>query len=104
VTGRLALLGDAAHPMLQYLGQGACQALEDAVALGRALPDLEAYQRARLPKAVRCQTSARPWGDLWHTADPLTIAVRDRMFALRAADDYTELDWLYAGPGGPDPA
>ncbi|MEO6090718.1 MAG: FAD-dependent monooxygenase [Umezawaea sp.] len=96
VTGRLALLGDAAHPMLQYLGQGACQALEDAVALGRTLPDLEAYQRARLPKAVRCQTSARPWGDLWHTADPLLVAVRDRMFALRADDDYTELDWLYA--------
>jgi salicylate hydroxylase len=106
VTGRLALLGDAAHPMLQYLGQGACQALEDAVELGgrlRADVDgaLEAFQRARRPKAVRCQTSARPWGDLWHTADPLTVAVRDRMFALRAHDDYTELDWLYAGPDGP---
>jgi len=109
VTGRLALLGDAAHPMLQYLGQGACQALEDAVELGARLHDdvdgaLEAFQRARRPKAVRCQTSARPWGDLWHTADPLLTAVRDRMFALRADDDYTELDWLYAGPGGPGPA
>ena len=65
---------------------------------------LEAFQGTRLPKAVRCQTSARPWGDLWHTADPLLTAVRDRMFALRAADDFTELDWLYAGPGGPGPA
>ncbi len=106
VTGRLALLGDAAHPMLQYLGQGACQALEDAVELGGRLHDdvdgaLEAFQRARRPKAVRCQTSARPWGDLWHTADPLLVAVRDRMFALRADDDYRELDWLYAaGTGG----
>ncbi|HWO61289.1 MAG TPA: FAD-dependent monooxygenase [Umezawaea sp.] len=109
VTGRLALLGDAAHPMLQYLGQGACQALEDAVEVGARLRDdvdgaLEAFQGTRLPKAVRCQTSARPWGDLWHTADPLLTAVRDRMFALRAADDFTELDWLYAGPGGPGPA
>ena len=106
VRGRLVLVGDAAHPMLQYLGQGACQALEDAVELGDRLADdeagaLEAFHRARHPKAVRCQTSARPWGDLWHTDDPLTMAVRDRMFALRADDDYSELDWLYGvSPGG----
>jgi salicylate hydroxylase len=108
VTGRLALLGDAAHPMLQYLGQGACQALEDAVELGRQLGrhgfdgGLREYERIRLPRASRCQVAARPWGELWHTADPLTIAVRDRMFALRADDDYSELDWLY-GETSPRP-
>jgi salicylate hydroxylase len=100
VTGRLALLGDAAHPMLQYLGQGACQALEDAVELGRRMhlhgvDGLVEYERIRVPRASRCQVTARPWGELWHTADPLMIAVRDRMFALRAFDDYSELDWLY---------
>lgn len=111
IAGRLALVGDAAHPMLQYLGQGACQALEDAVELGYRLernhPDVDAayreFQTARLPRAARCQASARPWGELWHTADPLLRAVRNRLFVQRAADDYSELDWLYA-PGEPGTA
>jgi len=109
IDDRLLLIGDAAHPMLQYLGQGACQALEDAVELGYRLRlhkgNVDAAYRdfvdVRLPRTARCQTSARPWGELWHTDDPLTVAVRDRLFASRAADDYTEIDWLYspAEPG-----
>jgi 2-polyprenyl-6-methoxyphenol hydroxylase-like FAD-dependent oxidoreductase len=103
-SGRLLLTGDAAHPMLQYLGQGACQALEDAVELGYRLElhgsDIDAayreFQDARLPRTARCQTAARPWGDLWHTGDPLTVALRNRLLAQREPDDYTELDWLYA--------
>ncbi|WP_020415801.1 FAD-dependent monooxygenase [Amycolatopsis sp. ATCC 39116] len=106
VHERLALMGDAAHPMLQYLGQGACQALEDAVELARQLDrhDVDTafagYERRRLPRATRCQRTARPWGEIWHTADPLTRAVRNRMFQLRAPDDYTDVDWLYADPEG----
>lgn len=102
VHQRLALMGDAAHPMLQYLGQGACQALEDAVELGRQLsahnPDtaFARYQEARLPRATRCQRTARPWGEIWHADDPLTRALRNRMFQLRAFDDYTDVEWLYA--------
>jgi|HubBroStandDraft_3_1064219.scaffolds.fasta_scaffold08709_4 2-polyprenyl-6-methoxyphenol hydroxylase-like FAD-dependent oxidoreductase len=103
-SGRLLLTGDAAHPMLQYLGQGACQALEDAVELGYRLElhgsDIGAayreFQEARLPRTARCQTVARPWGDLWHTGDPLTVALRNRLLAKREPDDYTEVDWLYA--------
>lgn len=103
-TGRSVLIGDAAHAMLQYLGQGACQALEDALELGAALERhpgdhlsaLKAYEQVRMPVASRCQTAARPWGALWHSADPTVVALRDRVFRMRDADDYTELDWLYA--------
>ncbi|MEA2126071.1 MAG: 3-hydroxybenzoate 6-monooxygenase, partial [Solirubrobacteraceae bacterium] len=56
---RITLLGDAAHPMLQYLAQGGCQALEDAVALGAAVAEhgatpaaLAAYEAARRPRAT----------------------------------------------------
>ncbi|TQM43847.1 FAD-dependent oxidoreductase [Pseudonocardia cypriaca] len=108
INGPLLLTGDAAHPMLQYLGQGACQALEDAVELGHraarhtvdgVLDVARAYrefEEVRLPRTTRCQTSARPWGELWHTDDPMVLALRDRVFGQRAADDYRELDWLYA--------
>jgi len=106
VHRRLALLGDAAHPMLQYLGQGACQALEDAVTLGHQIDryDIDTafarYEQRRLPRATRCQRTARPWGEIWHTADPLARALRNRMFQLRAFDDYSDVEWLYADPEG----
>ncbi len=108
VLGRVALLGDAAHPMLQVLGQGACQALEDAVCLADQLarhPDepvkaLAGYEDQRLPRTTRCQRTARPWAELWHLRDPLAIALRDRILRDRAPDDYRDVDWLYAA----DPA
>lgn len=104
VEGPLALLGDAAHPMVQYLAQGAAQALEDAVQLASALDAnadsmseaLLAYQNVRMPRATRCQTSARRWGELWHTGDPVTVGLRDRFLRMRRFDDYSEVDWLYA--------
>jgi 3-hydroxybenzoate 6-monooxygenase len=111
INKRLLLTGDAAHPMLQYLGQGACQALEDAVELGYRLArngsDIDTayreFEQVRLPRTARCQTSARPWGELWHTDDPVTLGLRNRILAMRAPDDYTELDWLYA-PASPGTA
>ncbi len=102
VDGRFVLLGDAAHPMLQYLGQGACQALEDAELLSILLAEapldeaLADYQRVRVPRATRCQRSARPWGEVWHTTDPITQRLRDRLMRSRAWDDFGEVDWLYA--------
>ena len=103
IAGRAALLGDAAHPMLQYLGQGACQALEDAYELGRQLPRnphdipaaLACFQERRIARTTRCQLSARPWGQAWHAADPVTVGLRNRVLRQRRPDDYRELDWLY---------
>jgi 2-polyprenyl-6-methoxyphenol hydroxylase-like FAD-dependent oxidoreductase len=43
---------------------------------------------------------AYPWGQVWHTGDLVTIALRDRVLRLRAFDDYSDLDWLYAGQPG----
>lgn len=69
-TDHTVLIGDAAHAMRQYLAQGACQALEDALVLTQEItraPDqprraFAAYEARRLPLATRCQEVARPWG------------------------------------------
>ena len=107
--GRIALLGDAAHPMLQYLAQGACQAIEDAAALARALAAcpgaakagqaLAAYQAERAAHAARVQRTARTWGEIWHVSG-VGAVLRDELFRRRPADDYSYTDWLY----GPAPA
>lgn len=102
-SGRITLLGDAAHPMLQYLAQGACQALEDAACLGAHLSDpgvpvvdaLCAYQAARIPRTAEVQRNARLWGDIWHV-DGVGALLRDALLADRAVDDYRYIDWLYA--------
>jgi 2-polyprenyl-6-methoxyphenol hydroxylase-like FAD-dependent oxidoreductase len=107
VTGRLALTGDAAHPMLQYLAQGACQALEDAHCLATVVTGQEPgvldwdlalrdYQRARVPRTARVQATARSWGDLWH-CDGLTRSIRNALLTDRDPADYRYVDWLYAG-------
>jgi 3-hydroxybenzoate 6-monooxygenase len=105
-TPHTALIGHAAQAMLQYLGQGACEALEDALALAAASThhprdqdeSVRAYEKQRIASASRCQTVAGPWGALWHTQDPVLLALRNRVFRLRSADDYTDPDWLYAEP------
>jgi salicylate hydroxylase len=105
--GRIALLGDAAHPMLQYLAQGACQAIEDASALARALAAcpgpqltgkaLAGYEAERAAHAARVQRTARTWGDIWHVGG-VGALLRDELFRRRPADDYSYTDWLYGSP------
>mgnify|MGYP000026107622 CR=1 FL=1 len=108
--GRVTLLGDAAHPMLQYLAQGACQALEDAAALAAAvtrhLPAgpigadapvhlaLREFVGERAPRTARVQRNARTWGDIWHV-DGVAAALRDDALAHRGPTDYRSTDWLF---------
>jgi len=103
VYGRIALLGDAAHPPLQYIAQGAIMAIEDGYVLAEHLaanrddPDaaLAAYQAVRPEHCRRVVETSRAWGALWH----LDGAKRERRNEiLRARDpyDYSFVDWLYS--------
>ncbi|WP_237717133.1 FAD-dependent monooxygenase [Cupriavidus basilensis] len=100
---RIALLGDAAHPMLQYLAQGAAQAIEDAGALADALERhgqdvpqaLRAYQEARRLRTARVQLTARWFGDIIHLGH-VGADVRNALLAARPHDGFSPVDWLYA--------
>ncbi|GAB2850958.1 FAD-dependent monooxygenase [Actinocorallia aurea] len=84
--GKVALLGDAAHPMTPNLGQGACQAIEDAVVLAHAAArggGLTAYTAERLPRTSRIVRTSALIGRLTALRRPAAVAVRD--FALRSA-------------------
>jgi len=101
--GRATLLGDAAHPLLQYLAQGACMALEDAVTLGRALAacddDLDAgfalYQRSRVARTARVVLMTREMGRIYH-AQGIERLVRNDLWRGRTPERYYDaLEWLY---------
>ncbi len=101
IDGRLVLTGDAAHPMLQYLAQGACQAIEDAHCLAAELASdldwsvaLKRYEVARTARTAHVQAVSRLWGDIWHI-DGVGRLLRNALFRQRAPHDYTYVDWLY---------
>ena len=102
--GRATLLGDAAHPMMQYLAQGACMALEDAVTLGEALKardfDVPAafrlYADARVARTARVVLSVREMGRLYH-ASGVERWVRNSLWQGRTPERfYDAVEWLYA--------
>lgn len=107
--GRVALLGDAAHPMLQYAAQGACMALEDAVLLGEVLAGaggdepafgrrLEKYNAGRRERTCRTQLVAREMGRrLYHPTGDAARARNEMLSSLTAEDLYDKVDWLHAG-------
>lgn len=114
VDRRLALTGDAAHPMLQYLAQGAGQAIEDAQALAAHLSDTSAahgridwdralggYEAARVARTAEVQTIAREWGELWH-CDGLARALRDEVMRLHDPSSFVYTDWIYGAPSAVD--
>jgi salicylate hydroxylase len=89
--GRATIMGDAAHSMLPYLGQGACQAMEDGCVLAAALASmpedlpcaLKLYERVRLPRANRVVLAARDRGEDNHLVSPWAARKRDLLIALR---------------------
>ena len=102
--GRATLLGDAAHPMLQYLAQGSSMACEDAVCLaamverhpGDIASAFAAYETARYLRTGRVQETARYFGDFYH-ADGVKRELRNLMVAGRDSANYEGNAWLYAG-------
>ncbi len=105
VDGRVALLGDAAHPMLQYFAQGACMAMEDAVALGEAIGSeqtveagLQTYQTSRVLRTARVVLGSRLIGDHVYHAEGVAASVRNSVMQSYSANEwFHRLDWLYRG-------
>jgi salicylate hydroxylase len=101
--GRATLLGDAAHPTTQYMAQGACMALEDAVTLGEALrvtgndwvKALDLYQRSRITRTGRIVLSGREMGRLYH-AKGVERQIRNSLWKGRTQERfYDAIEWLY---------
>jgi salicylate hydroxylase len=102
-SGNITLLGDAAHPMLQYLAQGACQALEDAVLLSMKVSENPAdickafleYQQMRITRTSNVQRRARLFGEILHTEDKVAILLRNEILKNMKGTDYRYVEWLY---------
>ena len=103
--GRVTLLGDAAHPMLQYLAQGGCMAIEDAVVLadqvqaanGDFAAAFLAYQKQRYLRTTRVQMTARFYGDIYHAADAVRDLRRQLLAGRTPEQAYNGVAWLYDG-------
>ena len=101
--GRATLLGDAAHPTTQYMAQGACMALEDAVTLGQSLQAsghdwqraLDLYQHSRIARTARIVLSGREMGRVYH-AKGVERLVRNDLWRGRTPERfYDAVQWLY---------
>jgi 3-hydroxybenzoate 6-monooxygenase len=106
--GPVALLGDAAHFMLQYMAQGAAMAMEDAVCLGACADEadgdfvkaFQTYQKTRLVRTARVQISANSLvGQIFHVPDGIERLVRNDIYAKRTPEDfYDALSWVFSAP------
>ena len=103
VFGRATILGDAAHPTTQYMAQGACMAMEDAVTLGEALrvchkdwdQALQLYQKNRITRTARIVLSGREMGRLYHAAGVERL-IRNSLWKGRSQERfYDAIEWLY---------
>lgn len=104
--GRVTLLGDAAHPMLQYFAQGSAMAMEDAICLadevvsndGDFAVAFKAYEHDRAPRTGKVQREARRLGRIYH-ARGVKRLLRNHFLKRMTPDRfYDSVDWLYSGP------
>jgi salicylate hydroxylase len=103
--GRITLLGDAAHPMLPFLAQGASQAIEDAASLAAHLrlartgheiaAGLQNYDKARIGRTARIQAAARRQGQIYHLSGPLAVARDLGMRLMPGKGLLGRFDWIY---------
>jgi salicylate hydroxylase len=106
--GRITLMGDACHPMLPYLAQGACMALEDGYAVAEALfkgsadvvGALQAYEQARRERTARVQLLARTRSIENHLKDEASLRARDERFArireqAASGNHAYGIEWIY---------
>ena len=102
--GKVTLLGDAAHPMLQYLAAGAGMAIEDAVVLADQLDrnkgdyeqSFKNYQRSRYLRTGQVQATARIYGQIYHASN-VVAELRTKMFKDKDPQNYDGIAWLYDG-------
>jgi salicylate hydroxylase len=111
-TGRVTLLGDAAHPMLPFLAQGAAMAIEDAAVLATKLKPsmgdapatieaaLRSYEQARRPRTARVQRQARRNAIFYHAPRPLGFARDIALSAMSGERLLARYDWLYHWQAG----
>jgi salicylate hydroxylase len=108
IDGRVVLLGDAAHPMLQYFAQGACQAMEDAVCLSYMLGNhasdqavaLEKYRELRFPRTAKVQLLSRVIGEHIYHPDGEHARLRNAIMSAKSQGEWhDDLAWLYGGTG-----
>ncbi len=102
VNGRVALLGDAAHPMLPFLAQGAAMAVEDAAVLAESLSEqsvetgLQRYESERRPRTAWAQRLSRRNARIYHL-EGMAAWMRNRVLGLAGRQVMTRL-WSYEPP------
>ena len=102
--GNVTLLGDSAHPTLQYLAQGACMAMEDGVVLAAKLSkrerpvaeSLQLYESERYLRTARITLTSRFFGHVCHAGGGARD-LRNHLAAPRGSEYFYEVDWIYRG-------
>ena len=104
--GRVALLGDAAHPMMQYMAQGACMAMEDAVCLAEELGQdvsedaLNRYQTRRRLRTARVQLQSREVGTHIYHPEGAHAQLRNAVAQSKSQSEWLDIiSWLYGSDG-----